>query len=53
MLLDRKKYAMIDKWRYRAFHRFGKAKFPDGGSVLGFSQFSILPNTPNMMLRSK
>jgi len=28
---------------YRAFHRFGQAKFPDGGSVLGLSQFSILP----------
>jgi len=25
------------------FHEFGKAKFPDGGSVLGSSQFSILP----------
>jgi len=20
---------------YRAFHRFGKTKFPDGGSILG------------------
>jgi len=28
---------------YRAFHRFGQAKFPDGGSVLGSSQFFILP----------
>jgi len=25
------------------FHGFGQAKFPDGGSVLGSSQFSILP----------
>jgi len=25
------------------FHRFGQAKFPDGGLVLGLSQFSILP----------
>jgi len=25
--------------RYRAFHGFGQAKFPDGGSVLGSSQF--------------
>jgi hypothetical protein len=24
---------------YRAFHRFGQAKFADGGSVLGMSQF--------------
>jgi hypothetical protein len=28
---------------YRAFHRFRQAKFPDGGSVLGSSQLSILP----------
>jgi len=27
----------------RAFHRFGQAKFPDGGLILGLSQFSILP----------
>jgi len=34
-------------WRnYRAFHRFGQAKFPDGGSVLGLSQFSILTQPP-------
>jgi len=25
------------------FHRFGQAKFPNGGSVLGLSQFSVLP----------
>jgi len=28
---------------YRAFHGFGQAKFLDGGSALGSSQFSILP----------
>jgi hypothetical protein len=28
------------------FHRFGQAKFPDGGLVLGLSQFSILPQLP-------
>jgi len=28
---------------YRVFHRFGQAKFPDGGSVLDLKQFSILP----------
>jgi len=28
------------------FHGFGQAKFPDGGSVLGSSQFSILPHLP-------
>ncbi len=27
----------------RAFHGFGQAKFPDGGSILGSSQFSVLP----------
>ncbi len=37
----------------RAFHGFGEAEFPDGGSVLGSSQFSILPpvalkNTPGV-----
>jgi len=31
---------------YRAFHRFGQAKFPDGGSILGSSQFLILPQLP-------
>jgi len=31
---------------YRAFRRFGQAKFPDGGLVLGSSQFSILPQLP-------
>jgi len=28
------------------FHRFGKAKFPDGGLVLGSTQFSLLPQLP-------
>jgi len=31
---------------YRAFHRFGQAKFPDGGSILGSRQFSILLAAP-------
>jgi len=22
-------------WYYRVFHRFGQAKFPDGGSIIG------------------
>jgi hypothetical protein len=35
---------------YRAFHRFGQAKFPEGGSVLGSSQFSILPQLPLKMM---
>jgi len=38
----------------RAFHGFGQAQFPDGGSVLGSSQFSILPQLPpKIMLDSK
>jgi len=31
---------------YREFHRFGQAKFPDEGLILGSSQFSILPQLP-------
>jgi len=31
---------------YREFHRLGQAKFPNGGSILGLSQFSILPQLP-------
>jgi len=37
---------------YRAFHRFGQAKFPDGGSVLGLSQFSVLPQLPPRIMLS-
>jgi hypothetical protein len=36
---------------YGAFHRFGHAKFPDGGLVLGLSQFSKLPQLPLKMMR--
>jgi len=39
---------------YRAFHGFGQAKFPDGGSVLGSSQFSKLHQlSPKILLDSK
>jgi len=39
---------------YRAFHGFGQAKIPDGGSALGSGQFSILPQLHQiMMLNSK
>ncbi len=31
---------------YRAFHRFGQAKFPGFGLILGTSQFSVLPQLP-------
>jgi len=35
---------------YRAFDRFGQVKFPDDGSILGSSQFSILLQLPSKML---
>jgi len=35
---------------YIAFHGFGQAKFPNGGLVLGSSQFSILPQLPPKIL---
>jgi len=35
---------------YKAFHRFGQAKFPDGASVLDSSQFAILPQLPPKIL---
>jgi len=31
---------------YRAFHRFGIAKFAYSGSILGSSQFTLLPQLP-------
>jgi len=38
----------------RTFHGFEQAKFPDGGSVLGSRQFSILPQQPpKLLLKSK
>ncbi len=41
-------------WSYRVFPRFGQAKFPYGSSVLGSSQFSILPQLPpKILLNSK
>jgi len=36
-------FQVISYGSYRAFHRFGQAKFPNGALVLGLSQFSILP----------
>jgi len=40
----------VDEIDYRAFHRFWQAKFPDGGLILGSSQFSILPQLPPKIL---
>jgi len=34
----------------RVFHGFGQAKFPDGGSVLGLSQFLKLPQLSLKMM---
>jgi hypothetical protein len=34
---------------YSVFHRFKKAKFAYGGSILSSSQFSILPQLPQKM----
>ncbi len=31
---------------YRAFHGFGQAKIAYGGLILGWSQFTILPQLP-------
>jgi len=36
---------------YRAFLRFGQAKFLEGGSVLDSCQFSILPHLPLKTMR--
>jgi len=31
---------------YRVFHGFGQAKFADGGTILGSSTFTQLPQLP-------
>jgi len=43
-------FPTFGKDRYRAFHGFGQAKFPDGGLILGSRQFSILPQLPQKMM---
>jgi len=37
---------------YGVFYGFGQAKFADGGSVLGSSQFTLLPQLPSKMMLS-
>jgi len=45
---------MTKRKNSKVFHGFGQAQFPDGGWVLGSSQFSILPRLPpNMILSLK
>ncbi len=40
--------------KYRAFQGFGQATFPNGGPVLGSSQFLIMPQLPpKILLNSK
>jgi len=34
------------KFEYRVFHKFGQAKFADGGLILGSSQVSLLSKLP-------
>ncbi len=40
----------ITQSQHRAFHRFEQAKFAYGGSVLGLSQFTLLPQMPLKMI---
>jgi hypothetical protein len=40
----------LAKLIYRAFHRFGQAKFAYGGLVLGSSQFAPQPQLPLKMM---
>jgi len=35
---------------YRVYHGFGQAKFACGGSILGSSQFTLLPQLPQKMM---
>ncbi len=37
---------------YRVFHGFGQVKFADSGSILGSSQFSLLPHLPQKTMVS-
>jgi hypothetical protein len=42
--------ALTSDATYRAFHRFGLAKFADGGLMLGSSQFTLLHQLPLKMI---
>jgi len=50
MQWGQKSTAFLSHLFYRVFHGFGQDKFPDGGSVLGSSHFSILPQLPQKMM---
>jgi len=39
-------FACFEQGTYRAFYGFGQAKLPNGGSILGLNQFSLLPQLP-------
>jgi len=52
--IKQKKPKVFESKSYRAFDEFGQAKFAYDGSVLGLSQFTLLPQLPlKMMLYSK
>jgi hypothetical protein len=40
----------ISMQKYRAFHRFGHAKFNYSDLILGSSQYSLLPQLPQKMV---
>jgi hypothetical protein len=42
-------HQLLGKYRRRVFHRFGQAKFDNGGSILSKSQLSLLPQLPQKM----
>jgi len=37
--------------QYYVFHRFGQAKFADGGSILGSNKFTQLPSKKMLDLK--
>ncbi len=39
-----------DEMRYRALHGFGQAKIAYGNSILGLSQFTLLPQLSSKMM---
>jgi len=50
----KKKSFHLTRGSYRVFHGFGQAKFAYGGSILGSSQFTLLPQlTKKTILASK
>jgi len=46
MVFNNSSNIIINNNNYRVSHGFGQAKFSDGGSILGSSQFTQLPLLP-------